>query len=144
MGSIFQETITNLNVHVPNKRASKYVLLRNNTYIDYINLKDKIFSFHSCIHPWTSAVIKIVQCIFIILKPFSEGAVHTEVEQQLWKWLFVPYLLGQESAMTSHSALLESPHQRVLMEEHIVGWRRLVQSLPTPGTAPLQLLGQSS
>lgn len=70
MGPIFQEAIGSLNVHVPNKRASKNV--RNNTYIDCINLKDEIFSFDSGIHPWTSAVIKIVQYIFIILKHFIE------------------------------------------------------------------------
>lgn len=114
MGSIFQEAIGSLHVHVPNKRASKYVLLRDNTYIDCINLKDDIFSFDSCRHPWTSAVIKIIQYIFIILKHSSEWAVHIEVGQQVWKWLSVPCLLGQDRAVTSHSALLESTHQRVL------------------------------
>ena len=56
----------------------------------------------------------------------------------------LPYLLGRERAGTSHSAVLERPIKESWMEEHTVGWRRLVQSLPTPGTAPLQLLGQNS
>lgn len=36
------------------------------------------------------------------------------------------------------------PIKESWVEEHIAGWRRLVQSLPTPGPAPLQLLGQNS
>ena len=100
-------------------------------------------SFDSCIHPWTSAVIKIVRCIFIILKPFSEGAVHIEVEQQVWKWLSA-LPAGARTCCDITFCCAGEAHQRVL-NGGAHSWLEEVGPESTyPSTAPLQLLGQNS
>ena len=109
MESIFQEAITNLNVHIPNKPQNMCYWWITRKLITSIS----DLSFDSCIHPWTSAVIKIVQCIFIILKPFSEGAVHIEVEQQVWKWLSA-LPAGARTCCDITFCCAGEAHQRVL------------------------------